>query len=120
MRAAQAQLDGKLISYRRVSTDKQDERGYGLDAQRKAITEYLNGGSWELLGEYVEVESGKHNHRPKLAVLVCEVRSPRHAAIERRGRFLRRPFRGEPTPTVGVGSVSAAATMNCSNPLAQR
>jgi DNA invertase Pin-like site-specific DNA recombinase len=58
---------GKFISYLRVSTDKQGERGYGLAAQRKAIGEYLNGGSWELLGEYVEVESGKRSDRPKLA-----------------------------------------------------
>ena len=50
-------MRGKFISYLRVSTDKQGERGYGLDAQRKAVADYLNGGSWELLGEYVEVES---------------------------------------------------------------
>jgi DNA invertase Pin-like site-specific DNA recombinase len=60
-------LRGKFISYLRVSTDKQGERGYGLAAQRKAIGDYLNGGSWELLGEYVEVESGKRSDRPKLA-----------------------------------------------------
>jgi DNA invertase Pin-like site-specific DNA recombinase len=58
---------GKFISYLRVSTDKQGERGYGLDAQRKAVADYLNGGSWELLGEYVEIESGKRSDRPKLA-----------------------------------------------------
>jgi Resolvase, N terminal domain len=50
-------MRGKFISYLRVSTDKQGERGYGLDAQRKAVADYLNGGSWELLGEYVEIES---------------------------------------------------------------
>ena len=60
-------MRGKFISYLRVSTDKQGERGYGLAAQRKAIGEYLNGWSWELLGEYVEVESGKRGDRPKLA-----------------------------------------------------
>ena len=60
-------MRGKFISYLRVSTDKQGERGYGLDAQRKAVSDYLNGGSWELLGEYVEVESGKRSDRPKLA-----------------------------------------------------
>jgi DNA invertase Pin-like site-specific DNA recombinase len=27
----------------------------------------LNGGNWKLLGEYVEVESGKHDDRPQLA-----------------------------------------------------
>ncbi len=60
-------MRGKFISYLRVSTDKQGERGYGLDAQRKAVADYLNGGSWELLDEYVEIESGKRSDRPKLA-----------------------------------------------------
>jgi DNA invertase Pin-like site-specific DNA recombinase len=58
---------GKFFSYLRVSTDRQGERGYGLDAQRKAITDYLNGGPWELLGEFVEVESGRSDNRPELA-----------------------------------------------------
>lgn len=60
-------MRGRFISYLRVSTDKQGERGYGLDAQRKAVADYLNGGSWQLLDEYVEVESGKRSDRPKLA-----------------------------------------------------
>jgi DNA invertase Pin-like site-specific DNA recombinase len=57
----------RFISYLRVSTDRQGERGYGLDAQRNAVAHYLNGGSWELVGEYVEVESGRRADRPKLA-----------------------------------------------------
>jgi DNA invertase Pin-like site-specific DNA recombinase len=65
---------GKFFSYLRVSTDKQGERGYGLDAQRKAIADYLNGGSWELLGEYVEVESGKRNDRPQLEAALAACR----------------------------------------------
>jgi DNA invertase Pin-like site-specific DNA recombinase len=60
-------MRGKFFSYLRVSTDKQGARGYGLDAQRAAITNYLNGGPWQLLGEFIEVESGKRNDRPKLA-----------------------------------------------------
>jgi DNA invertase Pin-like site-specific DNA recombinase len=67
-------VQGKVISYLRVSTDKQGERGYGLDAQRKAIEAYLNGGSWEPLAEYVEVESGRRSDRPKLkaALAACK------------------------------------------------
>ena len=30
-----------------------------MEAQRKAVADYLNGGPWELVGEYTEVESGK-------------------------------------------------------------
>src|SRR5215469_491910 len=65
---------GRFFSYLRVSTDKQGERGYGLEAQRKAITDYLNGGPWQLLSEFVEVESGKRNDRPQLtsALAACK------------------------------------------------
>jgi DNA invertase Pin-like site-specific DNA recombinase len=59
--------DGKFISYMRVSTAKQGQSGLGLEAQRSAIAGYLNGGNWALLQEFVEVESGKNNERPKLA-----------------------------------------------------
>ena len=57
---------GKFISYLRVSTDQQGRSGLGLEAQRQAVEYYLDGGSWELLTEYVEVESGKRNARPQL------------------------------------------------------
>jgi DNA invertase Pin-like site-specific DNA recombinase len=59
-------MTAKFVSYLRVSTDKQGERGLGIEAQRKAVEDYLNGGQWELLREYVEVETGKRDDRPKL------------------------------------------------------
>ena len=55
------------MSYLRVSTDRQGRSGLGLEAQRAAVDAYLNGGSWRLLEEYLEVESGKKNDRPQLA-----------------------------------------------------
>jgi DNA invertase Pin-like site-specific DNA recombinase len=58
--------EGKFISYLRVSTAKQGLSGLGLEAQRKAVTDFLNGGNWTLLTEFVEVESGKKNDRPEL------------------------------------------------------
>lgn len=37
-----------------------------MEAQEQAVRTYLNGGSWELIKEYTEVESGKHSDRPVL------------------------------------------------------
>src|SRR5438270_12165095 len=66
---------GNFIAYYRVSTARQGRSGLGLDAQRKAVTDFLNGGSWELLSEFVEVESGKNDDRPQLeqALATCEL-----------------------------------------------
>jgi len=56
----------KFIAYYRVSTDRQGISGLGLEAQKKAVTDYLNGGENNLLAEYTEIESGKSSRRPKL------------------------------------------------------
>src|SRR4051812_30772486 len=58
---------GHFVSYLRVSTDRQGRSGLGLEAQRKAVEDFLDGGQWELIAEFVEVESGKRDDRPKLA-----------------------------------------------------
>jgi DNA invertase Pin-like site-specific DNA recombinase len=58
---------GKFISYLRVSTARQGASGLGLEAQREAVSRYLNGGKWHLVQEVVEVESGKRNDRPAIA-----------------------------------------------------
>jgi len=69
--------EGQFVAYYRVSTERQGRSGLGLDAQREAVETYLNGGSWQLVGELVEVESGKrHDNRPKLAeaLRLCRLR----------------------------------------------
>ena len=67
-------MDGKYIAYFRVSTERQGRSGLGLDAQREAVAAFLNGGDWRLLGEHVEVESGKNNDRPALAKALAACR----------------------------------------------
>ena len=51
--------------------------GLGLEAQRKAVEDFLNGGRWQLMAEFVEVESGKRDDRPKLAeaLALCRLHS---------------------------------------------
>lgn len=60
-------MTGKFVSYLRVSTQRQGRSGLGLEAQRQAVADYLNGGRWTLVSELVEVESGKRSDRPELA-----------------------------------------------------
>lgn len=67
--------EGKFIAYYRVSTERQGRSGLGLEAQRDAVTGYLNGGNWQLLDEFCEVESGKrHDNRPQLAAALAACR----------------------------------------------
>jgi DNA invertase Pin-like site-specific DNA recombinase len=65
---------GKFVAYFRVSTDRQGKSGLGLDAQREAVMNYLNGGRWSLVDEFTEVESGKRSDRPELekALAACK------------------------------------------------
>lgn len=59
--------DGRFVAYYRVSTERQGKSGLGLDAQRAAVAEYLNGGGWQVVGSEEENESGGKNDRPALA-----------------------------------------------------
>jgi DNA invertase Pin-like site-specific DNA recombinase len=66
--------EGRFVSYLRVSTDKQGRSGLGLEAQRETVAVFLNGGCWELVGEFVEVEGGRVSERPQLAAALARCR----------------------------------------------
>jgi DNA invertase Pin-like site-specific DNA recombinase len=83
---------GKFVAYFRVSTDKQGKSGLGLEAQREAVMNYLNGGRWTLVNEFTEIESGKRNDRPELemALAACKRQKAKLviAKLDRLGRNL--------------------------------
>jgi DNA invertase Pin-like site-specific DNA recombinase len=72
---------GKFIAYYRVSTGKQGESGLGLEAQREAVTNYLNGGDWKIIAEFTEVESGRRSDRPQLDAALKAARLRRAALV---------------------------------------
>ena len=64
---------GKSVAYYRVSTREQGEEGHSIDAQRATVRRHLNGGEWDLIEHFTEIESGRMRQRPELnaAIDMC-------------------------------------------------
>ena len=94
---------GKYVAYYRVSSGKQGRSGLGLEAQKETVRQRLNGGSWEVVEEFVEVETGTAKRdRPKLseALSYCRAMGAK-LIVANVSRLTRDPdFMG---PLVGAG-----------------
>src|SRR6202012_1948197 len=72
---------GKFVAYFRVSTGRQGKSGLGLEAQREAVKTYLNGGDWQIVADFTEVESGKKPDRPALEQALAAARLHRASLV---------------------------------------
>jgi DNA invertase Pin-like site-specific DNA recombinase len=65
----------RAIAYLRVSTQRQQRSGLGIEAQRAAIARFAEAERISLVGEYVEAETGKGadalDRRPQLAAALA-------------------------------------------------
>jgi DNA invertase Pin-like site-specific DNA recombinase len=89
---------GRFVAYYRVSTARQGKSGLGLEAQRQAVEEHLNGGKWQLVAEFTEIESGKRSDRTKLAeaLKACRLRGAKLVIAKGlNGRGISAPRGGE-------------------------
>ncbi|HEY1945334.1 MAG TPA: recombinase family protein [Roseiarcus sp.] len=68
-----------LVAYIRVSTSQQGRSGLGIEAQREALARFAGGGEFEIVAEFVEVETGKGSdaldRRPELAAALTKARA---------------------------------------------
>lgn len=71
----------KAVSYRRVSTKMQGISGLGLDGQKAAIDGYCASSGFEIVREFVEIESGKNDARPELAKALAFARRAKAVLI---------------------------------------
>jgi DNA invertase Pin-like site-specific DNA recombinase len=75
----------QMISYIRVSTQKQGRTGLGVEAQREAIRLFADAHDIGIVEEYVEVETGKGfdaiGRRPVLASALADARKRKCAVL---------------------------------------
>lgn len=71
-------IPGPFVAYYRVSSSKQAATRYGLDAQRRDVQLFLDHyATGEVIGEFEDIESGKHDdprRRPGLANAIAYCR----------------------------------------------
>lgn len=76
-------IERRIVAYYRVSTTAQGKSGLGIEAQRKAVTDFAAREGFEIIGEHVEVETGKGadalDRRPVLAAALAEARKAKAA-----------------------------------------
>ena len=69
----------EMIAYLRVSSDRQGKSGLGLEAQREMVRRFAISEGLELVGEHIEIETGKGADalelRPKLRAALDQARS---------------------------------------------
>src|SRR5450759_1516123 len=67
----------QAVSYLRVSTREQGASGLGLEAQRAAVESFTASHGYQVVAEYQDVESGKHNERPGLRHALADAKARR-------------------------------------------
>ena len=75
----------RAVAYLRVSTQRQQRSGLGIEAQRKAIQQFATSESLKLVAEFVEFESGKGadalDRRPELAAALAAAKAAKCSVV---------------------------------------
>ena len=80
----------KYVAYYRVSTQKQEKSGLGLEAQKSAVAHFV-GNQGLIIGEYVEVQSGRSDKREQLWKAIRQAKKENaKIVIARLDRFSRK------------------------------
>src|SRR5881398_3529142 len=75
----------RAVAYLRVSTQRQQRSGLGIEAQRAAIERFAAAEGLTIIAEYVEAETGKGadalDRRPQLAAALAAARSAKGCVL---------------------------------------
>jgi hypothetical protein len=72
---AEGQLARRYVAYYRVFTAQQGQFGFGVEAQRAAVQDYVAANPGFLVAEFSEIMSGRKDSRPELAkaLSICRI-----------------------------------------------
>src|SRR6187549_625139 len=75
----------RAVAYLRVSTQRQQRSGLGIEAQRATIARFAEAESLAIIGEFVEAETGKGadalDRRPQLAAALAAARTAKCSVL---------------------------------------
>ena len=73
--ASEGRLARRYVAYYRVSTVQQGQFGFGIEAQRAAIQDYVAAHPGFVVAEFSEVMSGRKDSRPEIvkALSMCRI-----------------------------------------------
>ena len=75
----------KAVAYLRVSTERQQRSGLGLEAQRTHIASFAAAEGLQIVAEFVEIETGKGadalDRRPQLAAALAAARTAKCCVV---------------------------------------
>jgi DNA invertase Pin-like site-specific DNA recombinase len=86
--------DRTIVTYIRVSASQQGRSGLGIDAQRESLRHFAKAEGFEVVREFVEIETGKGadalDRRPQLKAALAAARKLRcHVAVAKLDRLSR-------------------------------
>lgn len=75
----------RVVAYFRVSTQRQQRSGLGIEAQRAAVARFAEAEGLKIITEYVEAETGKGadalDRRPQLAAALAAARTAKCSVV---------------------------------------
>jgi|GEM_PF-5266065 len=60
----------KAVIYARVSSQEQKREGFSIDAQIKLLREYASKQNFEVVKEFIDVETAKHQGRKNFSLML--------------------------------------------------